>query len=123
MQPEPTDLAASHRDVLAAIAAYDEAHPPTGTDIAAGCAIHVDHVYQILSTLESQDLIERTQGPADNRVRHNTLTTQGVAVLRTLKNQYSTLELQTPPDHTESSTDDTNQSPPTEHAHTEGGHP
>jgi hypothetical protein len=43
-----TELAASHRDVIATIAQLHNERPPRGTDIAANCPVDGDHIYHIL---------------------------------------------------------------------------
>ena len=89
------DVAASRRDVLAAIAKLHEGRSPKGTQIAAHAGIDTAHVYHILNVLEDKQLIVRQTDPCDDRVSRTTLTDAGVAVLQQLQHQYATLDLST----------------------------
>jgi len=99
-----TDVAASRREVLAAIAKLHEGRPPKGTQIAAHAGIDTAHVYHILNVLEDKQLIVRQTDPHDYQVNRTTLTDAGVAVLQQLQHQYATLDLSTL--QSESATDD-----------------
>jgi len=89
------DVAASRRDVLAAIAKLHEGRSPKGTQIAAHAGIDTAHVYHILNVLEDKLLIVRQTDPCDDRVSRTTLTDAGVAVLQQLQHQYEGLDLST----------------------------
>jgi DNA-binding MarR family transcriptional regulator len=99
-----TDVAASRRDMLAAIAKLHEGRSPKGTHIAAHAGIDTAHVYHILNVLEDKQLIVRQTDPRDDRVSRTTLTDAGVAVLQQLQHQYEGLDLSTV--QSEPSTDD-----------------
>ena len=88
-----TELAASHRDVLATIAQLHDDRPPRGTDVAANCPVDSDHIYHILQVLAERSYIDRHADHTDDRVRRVSLTDHGVAALRELKAQYAAVEV------------------------------
>ena len=92
-----TELAASHRDVLATIAQLHDDRPPRGTDIAANCPVDGDHIYHILQVLAERNYIDRHADHTDDRVRRVSLTDRGVAALRELKAQYAAVEVPAEP--------------------------
>lgn len=91
------DLPASHRDVLATIAALHDDHPPTASAIAASAPVAEPHIYHILQELDGQGYIDRHPDSDDGRIKRSTLTPQGIAVLRELKAQYAAVELPAEP--------------------------
>lgn len=88
-----TDIAGSHRDVLATIATLQGDHPPTATAIADACGVDDPHIYQILQELDGRGYIDRQRDPNDERIKRSSLTAQGVAVLDALQSQYTALDL------------------------------
>lgn len=89
---ESTDMAASHRDVLATIGRLHDETPPKGNEIADNCAIGGDHIYHILGVLAEKGFIERRSDPVDERVTRNALTKKGYGTLEELKAQYTAVD-------------------------------